>query len=387
MAHAYRDLTARCAQLLLWLLLVGSATGAAAAQRYRVTDLGTLPDGTFSVAAGLNERGWTTGHAESNVSDGTYTAFIHKGLEIKPVNPFGGPYSEGRAINNRGWIAGFGERPDGREHAFLYNGQTSIDLGGLGGTTSAAWAINNKGWVVGQAQVAPTLGGKLHPFLYDGTSMKDLGTLGGIEGAAYDINDKGWVTGWSTTADGRRRAFIHDGVQIKDLGQLAASDRSYEGSDINKHGWVAGNAQDVNGLNRVFLHDGSQMHDLGTFRGYPTYAHAMNNKGWIVGWADRYSDGMVALLLRNGRKLDLNNHLDASGAGWILRQAWGINESGQIAGYGVHDGQGRGFLLTPVRDAAAPATQATMLAGLALVAVALRRRSWPLAGAKAPLEP
>src|SRR5258708_3511743 len=45
--------------------------------------------------------------------------------------------------------------------------------------------------------------------------------------------------------------------------------------------------------------------------------------------------------------LDLNSHLDGSGTGWTLSAASGINDAGQIVGYGTHDGVIRAFLLTP----------------------------------------
>jgi probable HAF family extracellular repeat protein len=47
---------------------------------------------------------------------------------------------------------------------------------------------------------------------------------------------------------------------------------------------------------------------------------------------------------------DLNNLLDASGNGWALKQADGINDRGQIVGYGVHNGVTHGFLLTPTPE-------------------------------------
>jgi probable HAF family extracellular repeat protein len=43
---------------------------------------------------------------------------------------------------------------------------------------------------------------------------------------------------------------------------------------------------------------------------------------------------------------DLNNLLPPN-SGWELTQALGINDKGQIVGYGTHDGQIRAFLLTP----------------------------------------
>jgi probable HAF family extracellular repeat protein len=59
----------------------------------------------------------------------------------------------------------------------------------------------------------------------------------------------------------------------------------------------------------------------------------INNNGAIVGSFFQpsfgYSHGFVAYC-RN-RMVDLNTMLDASGAGWTISDAMGINDSGQIA--------------------------------------------------------
>jgi len=41
------------------------------------------------------------------------------------------------------------------------------------------------------------------------------------------------------------------------------------------------------------------------------------------------------------------NKLIPTGSGWVLQQAFGINNAGQIVGTGTHNGQSRGFLLSP----------------------------------------
>ena len=78
-------------------------------------------------------------------------------------------------------------------------------------------------------------------------------------------------------------------------------------------------------------------------------AGAVNNRGQIVGmsgqWGYDYATAH-ALLWENGVMMDLQTLIPAN-SGWVLQQAGGINDNGQIAGIGLHDGQLRAFLLTP----------------------------------------
>jgi len=46
---------------------------------------------------------------------------------------------------------------------------------------------------------------------------------------------------------------------------------------------------------------------------------------------------------------DLNNLIDPN-LGWTLTNAVGINDNGQICGYGQYGGQQEAFLLTPVPE-------------------------------------
>ncbi|MBV9274591.1 MAG: hypothetical protein JO333_11905, partial [Verrucomicrobia bacterium] len=54
-----------------------------------------------------------------------------------------------------------------------------------------------------------------------------------------------------------------------------------------------------------------------------------------------------AFLYTAGTVQDLNNLL-ATNPGWILQTATGINNAGQIVGYGTINGQIHAFLLTPL---------------------------------------
>ncbi|CAN5155565.1 hypothetical protein BH24CHL7_BH24CHL7_14770 [soil metagenome] len=90
------------------------------------------------------------------------------------------------------------------------------------------------------------------------------------------------------------------------------------------------------------------MSNLGSLPG-STFSRAfeINARGIAVGEAFTASpERSRAVLWHDGHAHDLNDFL-APGSGWVLRSAEGINEEGQIVGYGTFEGQTRAFLLTP----------------------------------------
>lgn len=62
--------------------------------------------------------------------------------------------------------------------------------------------------------------------------------------------------------------------------------------------------------------------------------------------------------------VDLNTMIDPA-SGWLLLEARGINDIGQISGWGLRNGQPRGLLLSPVPE---PSTLA--LAGFVVATLA-----------------
>src|SRR5262249_22492558 len=78
-----------------------------------------------------------------------------------------------------------------------------------------------------------------------------------------------------------------------------------------------------------------------------SFANSINDAGLVVGsfldWHD--ITGSHAFLWQNQSGIDLNVLIDSSG-GWLLQNAWDINERGDIVGDGTLDGfQDHAYLL------------------------------------------
>jgi probable HAF family extracellular repeat protein len=218
-------------------------------------------------------------------------------------------WSEARAVNNRGQVVGtssikLGDSATQSGHAFLWEKGAMIDLGAPEGTVSSAEAINASGEVVGEILFGDS---ESRGFIWKrGTGMTTLGTLGGVRSAAHDINDAGDVVGDSQTVQGYFHPFL--------------------------------------------LHQGGNMADLCTLGGRDAVATAINNAGQVVGWSEiNWGDKKErhAFLWNRGKMIDLSVLPGVKAAGWAeLTVGWGINDQGQIVGYGVRDGRPQVFFLT-----------------------------------------
>ncbi len=95
---------------------------------------------------------------------------------------------------------------------------------------------------------------------------------------------------------------------------------------------------------------------LGTVPGVPTNvrhrAYDINESTQIVGEAEDHPDNTFDLgsLWQMGNMYNLND-LFPPNSGWqVIDVGYGINDSGQIAGYGFNeDGYQRAYLMTPLR--------------------------------------
>jgi probable HAF family extracellular repeat protein len=364
MTRVFSDLAS--IRLLAVLLVVGSmnavvrvpcAEAQAPAGGYTVTDLGTL-GGFQSEAYALNDWGEVTGWSYTAAFQGHAFLFSNGTMTDLGLGTVSGSVSVGRGINNLGEVTGYANAGSG-SHAFLYSGGVRTDLGTFGGFFSSGTAINDAGQIAGYAENAA---GHDRAFLYSNGTMTDLGTLGGVWSIGYGINSAGQVTGPSDTGTGFNvfHAFVYSNGAMIDLGTLGGSISS--GYGINDAGQVTGYSGTGTGQSHAFVYSGGAMVDIGTLGGPHSFGLAINNSGEVTGSAYTAGFDDHAFLYSGGTMYDLND-LVPTDSGWVLLRGTGINNNGQITGYGFINGQLRAFLLTPITNTPPFAAASIVLGG------------------------
>src|ERR1051325_10095174 len=316
---------------------------------------------------------------------------------ITDLGTLGGDYSFAYAMNDLDQVVGRSWMPTGPSHSFLYDHGQMIDLNPLNsGTieTLGPTGINN----VGQIVSGVMMGSVYYPAVYDRTGIiKILGSLGGMttdgfSGVAVAINRLGQVVGYSYVDDLWAHGFFYDNGIMHDMGcspDQTGTCFSYA-FDINDLGEIVGG-----GSGGAFLYSNHVMTNITPFGSSQSYAYAVNNQSQAVGYY--YQNGSVrsflyghgtstdmgrdnspetvaydindfgqavgytlvlpenscrsctdyhihAFIYQNGVMVDLNTLLP-SRSGWELVQAYAINNTGKIVGYGLIRGQYHAFLL------------------------------------------
>jgi probable HAF family extracellular repeat protein len=315
---------------------------------YAITDLGTL-GGPRSYAIDINAAGQVVGGADT--ANGSQHPFLYSNGQLIDIGTLGGCCGVAAGINATGQIVGQADNAQGIRRGFLYSNGVMTEIPTLGGTESRAGQINASGQIVGRARLATN---NEHAFLYENGQMFDLGTLGGSTSWANSINASGQIVGGSVLPDGRWRAYRYsDGVMVG-LPTLGAEETSSSVSfHINDAGQIVGWSEIADQGNCLgfhsmhgFVYSNGQMTDVGTLGGSCSIAGDINELGHVVGGADTAAGRQHAFLYITGKMQDLNNLIPAD-SGWELTNAAGINDSGQIVGYGLINGQTHAFLLTP----------------------------------------
>ena len=243
---------------------------------------------------------------------------------------------------------------------------------------SIAYAVNEDGYMAGQ--IADSTQSNYQAFRYDpGRGIRYLGTLGGSLSQATGLNREGEVVGWSVTQDRATHAFVWDEeTGMMDLGTLGG-DRSLA-SAINSSGRIVGQSQTKEGNVHASLFDKKGIEDLGTLGGGWSLASDINDKNTVIGqsavsrettfpfskpllevgarfFPERFPrDTSLAVVWEEGEVTALND-LIPNETGWgSLTAATGINNQGQIVGFGRKNGHLHGFLLTPMDYEKQPTT-------------------------------
>jgi len=383
---------------MLALIAAGSVFGtivtAQSSPRYQITDLGTLPGGTFSIGERGNTDSGLVGGV-SSVSGGALHATVwYKGqiLDIARTG-LGGPNSWTLDINEKGQAAGVAETSTSDDENFcaFFSGfqclpfiwQTGViaELPTLGGPNGGVSAISSGGEMAGVAQNSVVDRSCLAPIQHQFQAVKwdakgeihELPPLpGDTVGFGLWMNDGGQVVGTSGTCANTQpigvvvgpRAVLweKDGSahELPSLGGTVNTSLVAVGNRalaINNRGQMVGGSSlpDNTTAHAVLWLDKTSILDLGTLPGDSNSAAlSINKQGDVVGVSNDPSGNPRAFLWQDGVMHDLNELVPADSPMYLLFAA-GIDSRGGIAGWGVvkSTGEVHAFLATPAHGTAA----------------------------------
>jgi len=233
----------------------------------------------------------------------------------------------------------------------------------LGLYTPAIESPTDGVYVLAENSAGETAGGNGRAFASNGAVTTDLGVLpGGSWSAAYAISNSGFVAGYGDIGNGHFRAFVWRAAGgMTELGTLGGQD-SY-GMAVNDSGVVAGSATTAMGYLHAFMGTARGLTDLGTLGGAVSFAYGINDAGQVTGFSVTGDGSLHAFLAYNGTMIDLNSLL-AHDSGWMLTQAFRIDNAGDIFGIGCYRGQLHNFELDPPVSVPEPCSFVLALLGL-----------------------
>jgi len=271
----------------------------------------------------------------------------------------GGMTSWAEAINNNGEMVGYSEDSTGLRKAVLWDDRGGmVDVHAAIGSTGSSipWDINDNGLIVGQASINP---GFAKGFIWDQKNPAQVvGSFGYMGGANYGTNNNGELVGsgfffgdpddatdW--VPDGRGG---YDSVAISPPGYNLSIAKA-----INENGMIIGfsthQSPTAGQQACIFTRDDQNpVQLLGTLPGYDTTEGLdVNDSGMIVGFSfDGTFSGLQphAWAWVDGTMYDLNDLLDDHSEFDVLLRATGVNNDGDIVGFGfLQNGSFGAFLI------------------------------------------
>src|ERR1700722_889764 len=374
---------------------------ALAQPQYSVTDLGTLGGpGTNSNPLGINAFGWAAG-SSNLVLNGPQRAFLwYGGGRMFDLGTLGGQKcttcnSAANGLNEFGETAVGSEtsNTDPKGEDFCGYGTHHQCLGAIGrigaltalpllpgGNNANAFDVNDLGQVVGSAEngTSDATCASATPsqvLRFEAVSWGPDGRIqamhplpGDTVGLANGVNNRGQAVGASGLCSNTAispipfapHAVLWDSNgSPTDLGHLEGTPAGVLNlaTSINDRGEVVGFACVGPSTNPAtcpedtFLWDKETgMQDLGRLPGSivtgPCCSHTINNNGVIVGFSLDASFNERAIIWQGKTPVDLNT-LIPKNSGWYLECAQGVNDAGEIVGFGTINGTTHAFLLKP----------------------------------------
>lgn len=349
------------------------------AQQPRLTWLGVLPGGNFSLASAVSANGdVVVGWSDTGA-----------GFDAFRWTPNTGMVSLGRAsqfaygVSRDGSVVVGSYLTDNlRERAFRWTEAQGLqDLGTLpGGDTSVAYSISADGQViVGYATNA--VGGSRAFRVVGSGALEDLGQLGGGFSRAFGVsNDGSVVVGHSVDRSGRLRAFRWSAVEgMRDIGGLPSGISATAFAASEDGTVVVGESLWAGPGWRACRWTPSGIQNLGIIVGsLNSRATAVSADGSIIVGATWTRSLEWDYAFRWRELVGIENLNDVYAQliqdGSILKQALGISPDGRyIVGQGFNASTGRleGFLLDTVPE---PASMWILSVGLATLLRRLRRK-------------
>ncbi|MET0395524.1 MAG: Ig-like domain-containing protein [Longimicrobiaceae bacterium] len=342
-------------------------------------------------------RGIATGTtqvlAEAEGVVGFGNVYVAQGYDVVPLGTLGGAESRAHGLNERGDVVGEAQTASGAWRAFLWRAGQMLEVTAPG-ARSRAEAVNAAGVVVGNFWPgADTLAGT-RPFLWSGGAATQLAPAYVADHVyATDVNDRGQVVGYSSTSCAScplgtvGSALVWEDGALRDLGRMGGHQAIL--TEISEQGWMAGTVQPQDSALLIvagqprFLFPGTARATSGAghVAGDPRFTGAAD-AAWFI-----FRDGVVHRqpyfyrdrirvfgIDTEGRTLAVYtyggfgpqtppqvvvrqpygtlvqvNQLLAPGTPWRVEGAGGMNDRGEIVGWGRRTGDAgaQALLLRP----------------------------------------